>query len=424
MSLLLLFAGKTLHERLERQKQLAINHVAELDKAVLLNTDPQQLVIAILDEFTPTPLDIDFDKAMQLESQEVVIDVTNNPAFFQGGRWPKKINGMRYQVVVPFTGDSDLFTLRPSRTQGPGSAQGFLRGDDLVLVVDTWQQDAEQVKRALNEQACFLRTHADFVNQELSGFMNQTRGLLLDAVQKRRARLEEATAVQEALGIPLHKHPEALDPAPIQRKPLGLKALEEKAGEGPGYVMEDAAYEQVVEVLLHFGKALERTPRTFRKLKEPELRDFLLVILNSTFDGAATGEAFNGDGKTDVLVRIEDRNVFIGECKIWHDEGTWSGAIGQLLSYLVWRDTKAALILFIKHRKDIGAVITKAEKAIRDHDCYESEGPPSDDSELRRNFVLHSSADTERLIQLAFLPFVIPDAPEEDDQAPDDEVTA
>jgi hypothetical protein len=39
------------------------------------------------------------------------------------------------------------------------------------------------------------------------------------------------------------------------------------------------------------------------------------VQLNGTFEGAATGETFVRSGKTDILLRQEDRHVFVGECK-------------------------------------------------------------------------------------------------------------
>ena len=36
-----------------------------------------------------------------------------------------------------------------------------------------------------------------------------------------------------------------------------------------------------------------------------------------TIEGQATGETFNAAGKTDILLRIDGKNVFIGECKFW-----------------------------------------------------------------------------------------------------------
>jgi hypothetical protein len=52
---------------------------------------------------------------------------------------------------------------------------------------------------------------------------------------------------------------------------------------------------------------------------------------------------FNAAGKTGILIRAEDRHFFIAECKIWRGLKTVREALTQLLAYLTWRDTKAAL---------------------------------------------------------------------------------
>ncbi|MBC7894618.1 MAG: hypothetical protein H7066_04345, partial [Cytophagaceae bacterium] len=71
------------------------------------------------------------------------------------------------------------------------------------------------------------------------------------------------------------------------------------------------------------------------------IRDHFLVQLNGQYQGGATGETFNYEGKTDILIRDGDRNVFIAECKIWKGETELLKAVDQILAYLHWRDTKA-----------------------------------------------------------------------------------
>jgi hypothetical protein len=71
---------------------------------------------------------------------------------------------------------------------------------------------------------------------------------------------------------------------------------------------------------MSFTSALERLAETANKLageNEETIRDLLLFILNSNYQGAATGETFIGHGKSDVLLRWHDRDAFIGECKYW-----------------------------------------------------------------------------------------------------------
>lgn len=170
--------------------------------------------------------------------------------------------------------------------------------------------------------------------------------------------------------------------------------------------MEHAVYEEVLSVISSAARAFERSPQTFAKMPEEELRNHILVILNGQFAGQATGETFNGAGKTDILLRHADRNAFIGECKIWTGPSAFTDAIEQLRNYLVWRDTKAALVLFIRNR-DVTAVIGKAREVLAGHDaCVRAESPT--DASVRSDYVLTSAVDSDRLIRVALLPVPVP----------------
>lgn len=173
----------------------------------------------------------------------------------------------------------------------------------------------------------------------------------------------------------------------------------------PEPALADQDYEGALAVLRNARNALERSPSVAVGLGEEDIRDFLLVFLNAQFEGAAAGEVFNRGGKTDILIRVEDANVFIGECKIWKGPKTVSDALDQLLGYLVWRDTKAALLLFIRDG-DVSAVTQKAVSQIEAHPNYKRRGQISSDE--RYDFIVHAQGDTAQEIQLALLPFLIP----------------
>jgi hypothetical protein len=93
-------------------------------------------------------------------------------------------------------------------------------------------------------------------------------------------------------------------------------------------------------------QVMELSPHVFYNMGEEDLRTHFLVQLNGAFKGQATGETFNFQGKTDILIRVEGKNVFIAECKFWKGEEALFATLDQLLSYLSWRDTKAALLVF------------------------------------------------------------------------------
>ena len=96
--------------------------------------------------------------------------------------------------------------------------------------------------------------------------------------------------------------------------------------------------------------------------------------------------------------------MFIGECKFWKGPKTILDTLDQLLSYVVWRDTKAALLLFIRDA-DVTSVMENAVAKVEEHPNYKRKGRHA--SHERHDFVLHATGDPTREIHLALLPFVI-----------------
>jgi hypothetical protein len=152
------------------------------------------------------------------------------------------------------------------------------------------------------------------------------------------------------------------------------------------------------------GRAMERTP-TAAKFKEVELRNLILIVLNANYEGAVRGEVFNGSGKTDLLLNWEGDNAFIGECKIWDGQAKFRDAIDQLFGYVTWRDTKAALIVFIKQGTP-SDIIPKARKEVENHASFIRTKEGS--SETRSDYLLRSPSDAERRVDLALIVVVIP----------------
>lgn len=108
----------------------------------------------------------------------------------------------------------------------------------------------------------------------------------------------------------------------------------------------------------------------------------LLDALNTHYRGQGVAEAFNVNGKTDILVRHEGSNLFIGECKFWTGVKGFVAAVDQLFGYTAWRDTKLALIMFVRAH-DLTAIIEKAGEALAEHQRFVAWGEAQSESELR-----------------------------------------
>lgn len=129
-------------------------------------------------------------------------------------------------------------------------------------------------------------------------------------------------------------------------------------------------FDEILGVLESAIRALERTPGRYHEWDEESLRDALLIPLNSQFRGAGQAEAFNAAGKADLLIRAGDQNLFIGECKIWDGRSRFNDAVDQLLSYSTWRDSRLALIVFVKNR-DVAQIADKARSVIENRPEFE-----------------------------------------------------
>ena len=61
--------------------------------------------------------------------------------------------------------------------------------------------------------------------------------------------------------------------------------------------------------------------------------------------------------------------MFIAECKFWNGERQFLETIEQLLSYLSWRDTKAAVLIFNRN-VDFSEVLKKIAESSPKHKFY------------------------------------------------------
>src|SRR5258706_1340334 len=117
-------------------------------------------------------------------------------------------------------------------------------------------------------------------------------------------------------------------------------------------------------------------------------------------------------GKRDILIRLEHSNVFIAECKFWAGAQRVRETIDQILDYLTWRDSKAAILFFV-NRKEISPVLDQIVKAVSNHECFVKFRGKKCDSWF--DFDFHLKTDTSRGVRLAVLCFHFPRTSDDED---------
>jgi hypothetical protein len=308
---------------------------------------------------------------------------------------------------VPFTGDRRVFLARASRRSLNPPRILDLREDALELFVDGPFAKNTSLRANFDAQIETIRQHLDWARADIGPYNARLRAEVPDMVRRRREELLTARNTQAQIGFPILRRAEAQTyPVPLVKRPFRPARPTPKAGAPfkPEPALEQADYEAALGVLRYWRDSLERSPSIVDGRGEEEIRDLLLGALNLVFEGAAAGEVFNGDGKTDILIRVDNAHIFIGECKIWTGVDSMDEALAQIFKYLVWRDTKAAILLFIRN-KDATTVIEKAMKQIKDHPNFKRTESPLAASEY--NFVMHATGDPLREIRLALVPFAL-----------------
>jgi hypothetical protein len=404
-----LFAGSRLSEALAAAAKNATDKLATWPPDDLLNTAEADVTEELVRLATIEVPSLARSEAQLEPPREVLVESRDFGPQFNG-------TVTRFTLVVPVTGASLAFVMTASRIAGsviPGAIDSF----EGVLRLDIDNPvNADQARAYFERTLDQIEQRLEWTRADIQAHNQQMATQLATAVAQRRSKLLRDRDLQASIGYPIVKRPDAdSHRIPVKRKTITPGRQARSSGRPNAYVPEPAIdkadYEEVLAVLRNARNMLERSPSIGAKLDEEEMRDILLLHLNGNLEGKATGETFNYMGKTDILVRDGDRNVFIGECKIFDPKSKQSvdhvvtSALDQLLDcYLAWRDTKAALILFIRDA-NVTSVVDKALAAISSHPNHKRPGEIR--TEERHDFVLHANGDPNREIHLAFLPFLI-----------------
>jgi hypothetical protein len=391
--------------------------VARFTEGQLRGNDLDDLAHYVVDNIMGQPLELDIGNH-SYEHQVVSLAELDIPAP-NGAQ--SAIDVVQLSLHIPYSGTRNVFKTRPSRVFGTPNPEAALTDDEVIITIAVGPDEdgqAAEGRLLLLEQD--LQQWVNVVNGDVAALKRELSSHARALIGKRIAVLQQRDNIVTALTIPLRRvEGERAVEIPIKRTTVVLKSTIRAAAGQREWSLADSVYEQMIKNITAFTRALERRPvSALRLLPETEtqadeetLRDWLMFILGSNYEAPDGGELFiggeveNGKGKTDILVRHEGRNAFIGECKFWHGPKKFNEAIEQLLGYTTWRDTKAAIILFITNRNATAAIASAGACLAAHSACREVLN--SSDPKERRDYSYSSPTDEQRIISLALLPVVL-----------------
>jgi hypothetical protein len=225
--------------------------------------------------------------------------------------------------------------------------------------------DPDRLKSSIEKNIKSLEDAVGYLKNDVTNHNNLVPNTVKQALQRKRELAQSTSGAIAALGIPVKRvdtTPTFRVPAKRRAKPTKRPTVETGAYT-PEPVLDEKEYIYILEILKSMSLVIERNPSSFASLDEESIRDHFLIQLNGHYEGGATGETFNAAGKTDILIREDNKNVFIAECKFWRGPKAFMDAVAQLLGYLTWRDSKCALLIF-NRTKDSNAVREKMHEVM------------------------------------------------------------
>ena len=343
-----------------------------------------------------------------LDRSQVTVESRETPRRINDYGRDIVVSATEIEVCVPFEGPSDAFGIQPS-TSILGLPHASVAGNAITFQVDAYNRDDQQVKTEIERTLNQIEQQLTNLRKDVSQFIPEVPRLAREWIESRRNTLLANQNLVSSLGYKLKERsgiPRTYAPPQVRRKITPSLPQRTTTPFNPEPALTDDDYNHILKILHDMVIVMERSPSAFKELDEEALRFLFLVPLNGHYEGVS-GEVFNYEGKTDILIRADGRTIFIAECKFWSGPKKLTETIDQLLRYTSWRDTKTAIIIFNKN-KNFSNVLDAIPPTVAAHPNFlRSISKPSETS---FRYAFSHRDDPNREFTLTILAFDVPQA--------------
>jgi hypothetical protein len=398
----LLFNDGELRLALEAQAQRMRGAIEAEAEEILRQVDAEQWAEALATHFAVSCPDLQTGDLWRNDVQDITIRRQGFPGVEFGDPYSGEVSipGYRIAIHVPFLGEADVFKLRPSSfTFNP--PRGRVQGGDVVLTIEYARAEQPDIDVLVNDRTRTISEWLGFARADVTSFNDGLKQQARQAIDERQRRIEQRDAHLARSTIPIRRLGEpgkTYIPEVLVRRPAPSLPKKQVRDKPPALepVLEERIFEHILGVIRMQARQMEQSPGTYSGMGEEARRDTLVATLNTHYEGRAHAEAFNHAGKTDILIRYEGRNLFICECKFWSGPKGFTDTTDQLFRYAGWRDTKLAIVMFVR-TKGLTGVLENAKATLEAHPQFVA-WKEAEETELRAT--MHWTGDRERLADL------------------------
>ena len=361
-----LFRTKNLEDILAEVKRNIIKEISNENDEYLSNTNTEEYLDYIYNKYA-------IEHVKLLEDQ---ITTTSKQGLVKRYNYFDKemmdIEGFIVNIIIPFAGEGFILLSKANQysTKVP---EGEVRGKELVLQITVTIEESESlnIEQKILDLITEVKRHLEFAHKDIDKFNQVIKDIALQEINRKTQNYKKFAKFNSTIPYPLQREtssPKTYE-VPNIRKKVKLSKPQSSKSLQPEPTLEERTYNEILDICANMALVMERSPKAYSKMDEESIRTQFLMQLNAQYEGQATGETFNGNGKTDILIRNNNQNIFIGECKFWKGEKAFLETIDQLLGYVTYRDTKTAILLFVKNN-NFSAIVEKLQDIVPKHGNY------------------------------------------------------
>lgn len=372
-------------------------------KEYILGVNEEEFKAYLIDKYSLEPLAIDYNS-------EILDEPTVSKEWLEDSFYREKYQTdvFSFTIRYQFTGSSVLFRVQPS-TWTMTSAEIYVNDQNKTVSFGfkLYKKDPEEFKRTKSDLQRRAFTNLENTNQIAISWMQSLSSTINSLFQQQKNKYLQENDFFAAINVKVNKETNSVFTAPtIKKKIIPQPTVSKNKEFSSEPMMAKEMYDDILKVIYDLGKSMEKKPSTYKNKDEEGIRDQFLLVLETRYDGTtATGETFNRGGKTDIILKYakDGSNLFVAECKFWHGASEFLKAISQLFDrYLTWRDSKAALMLFVAN-KDFSGVIKTIKEEVSNHPYYiKSIGTRGETS---FSFHFHLPQDKDKIVHLEIIAF-------------------
>jgi hypothetical protein len=319
-----------------------------------------------------------------------------------------QVDSYTFNIKYAYSGSSKIFEIRPSHWVMT-TVPIFVRENPSLVSFKliTQKLDAQDFHTRKAQLKLSAFANLENANNDAAQWNNQLPGIIASIFSAQKASFERENNFYKEINLKVSSNKNNIFATPtIQKKTIVQPTVSKNTKFSPEPTMQMETYQDVIAMIYSSGKSMEKKPSLYSGKNEEAIRDQFLFVLESRYDGtAAAGEAFNKDGKTDIILKYtkDNSNLFIAECKIWKGSSEFHKAISQLFDkYLTWRDSKVAVMMFVQNN-DFTSVLKTIKTEAPKHKNYVKDNGNHGESSF--SYIFNLPQDNEKEVYLEVMAF-------------------